>query len=198
MKPNVSSITSLVLVLVAFSSFLSMFALLRIDSILRQDLYKYGLQFSYEWAMPYWTMSTLVFAMGWFDIIVIGAFQFYVLIHARKDAEVIPQKEALKPEEAGHQPPIEEAPQEYIVTEQPQEVEVQREQEAEFVETVEAEREPEERFEERQEPVDMQLQEETSYVEEGEREQEEMSRETQETPQPAPEIEAETTEREET
>ncbi|MFQ6074450.1 MAG: hypothetical protein ACE5KC_04440, partial [Candidatus Bathyarchaeia archaeon] len=86
MKSDISSINSLVLVLVAFSSLLSMFALTRIDNIVHQDLYRYGLRFSYEWAMPYWTMTTLVFIMGWFNIIITCAFQFYVLLYGRKEA----------------------------------------------------------------------------------------------------------------
>jgi len=111
MKSNVSGITAIVLVLVAFSSLMSMIALTRIDNIVHQDLYRYDLKFSYGWAMPYWTMTTLIFAMGWFNIIIAIAFQFYVLLYGRKAAAVIPQKEALKPETT-YQPPIEEKPRE--------------------------------------------------------------------------------------
>jgi hypothetical protein len=59
--------------------------------------------------MPYWTMTTIVFAMGWFNIIIAIAFQFYVLLFGRRVAEVIPQKEALKPETT-YQLPIEKKP----------------------------------------------------------------------------------------
>ena len=255
MKSNVSGISALVLVLVAFSSLVSMIALTRIDNIVNREL-----EFSYGWAMPYWTMTTIVFAMGWFNIIIAIAFQFYVLLFGRRVAEVIPQEGVLKPETT-YQSSIEEKPiaaekekveetivppmeveldtqkegdevqkpaeepkeepvtvvetpqeargpveeittQEYIETEQYEEVKAQKEQEAETPEWVETEREPEEKFEEPQEAVDVQLQEETSYAEEEEREQEEMPRETvetetHETPPPAPEREAETTESEE-
>jgi len=111
MKSNVSGITAIVLVLVAFSSLVSMIALTRIDNIVHQDLYRYDLKFSYGWAMPYWTMTTLIFAMGWFNIIIAIAFQFYVLLYGRRAAAVIPEKEALKPETI-YQPPIEEKPRE--------------------------------------------------------------------------------------
>ena len=88
MKSKVSGIYSLILVLVAFSSLVSMFSLTRIDSMIRQDLYRYGLRFSYEWALPYWTLSSLVFVMGWVNIILACAFQFYVFLYGRKREEV--------------------------------------------------------------------------------------------------------------
>jgi len=58
-------------------------------SIIHQDLYRYNLRFSYEWAMPYWNMAILVFATGWFNIIIAMAFQFYLLRYRRREAEVI-------------------------------------------------------------------------------------------------------------
>lgn len=116
MKSKVTGINSLVLVLVAFSSLLSMFALTRLDSIVHGDLYRYGLNFSYGWAMPYWTMTTLIFTLGWFNIIIACAFQFYVLKYGQKKAEAIPQGEALKPETTYHPPtaerPVEPEPHE--------------------------------------------------------------------------------------
>jgi len=105
-----SRTVSLVLVLMAASSLISMISLLRIDSIVHSDLYRYGLNFSPEWAMPYWTMSTVVFGMGWFNIVIALAFQFYVLIYGRKeplDSEALtPSPIVLQP-----QPTKEETPQ---------------------------------------------------------------------------------------
>jgi len=85
MKSSTGSIVSLVLVLIAASSLVSMISVLKIDGIVHGTLYGYGLQFSYDWAMPYWTMTMIVFGMGWFNIIVAVAFQFYVLIYGRKE-----------------------------------------------------------------------------------------------------------------
>jgi len=87
MRFNTSSAVSLVLLLTAASSLISMISILKIDGIVHGDLYHYGLQFSYQWAMPYWTMTTIVFAVGWFNIIVAGAFEFYVLIYGEKKEE---------------------------------------------------------------------------------------------------------------
>jgi hypothetical protein len=84
MKSSIG-IVSLVLVLMAASSLVSMFSVLRIDSIVRGDLYRFGLEFSYQWALPYWTMTTIIFAVGWFNIIISFAFQFYVLLYSRKE-----------------------------------------------------------------------------------------------------------------
>jgi len=85
MKPVSSSIVSLVLVLIAVSSLASMISTLKIDSIVHGDLYRYGLYFNYGWAIPYWTMTIIVFGMGWFNIVVAVAFQFYVLIRGQKE-----------------------------------------------------------------------------------------------------------------
>jgi Ca2+/Na+ antiporter len=110
MNSNVSGITSIVLVVVAISSLISMIALTRIDGIVHRDLYNYGLTFNYAWAIPYWTMTILIFAMGWFNIIVAIAFQFYVLLYGRRRAETMAPREAYKPEST-QQPPIQERPQ---------------------------------------------------------------------------------------
>ncbi len=92
MKSNLGGLTSLVLVIVASSSLISMIALTRVDSIVHTDLYRYGLNFSYEWAMPYWTMTTFAFAMGWVNIFMVIALQFYVLAYGRGKVEAPPQK----------------------------------------------------------------------------------------------------------
>jgi len=86
MKPNTVNIVSLVLVLMAASSLVSMISAFKIDQIVHGDLYRYGLEFSYKWAMPYWTLTTIVFGMGWFNIIIAIAFQFYMLLYGRKEA----------------------------------------------------------------------------------------------------------------
>ena len=66
-----------VLVLMATASLVVMIAAFRLDMIVHQDLYSYGLQFSNGWALPYWDAIRLVFAMAWLNIIVAIAFQVY-------------------------------------------------------------------------------------------------------------------------
>ncbi len=95
MKSNLGGLTSLVLVIVASCSLISMIALTRVDNIVHTDLYRYGLNFSYEWAMPYWTMTTFAFAMGWVNIFMVIVFQFYVLAYGRGKAEEAPPQETL-------------------------------------------------------------------------------------------------------
>jgi len=85
MKPNTANIVSLVLVLMAASSLVSMISTFKIDQIVHGDLYSYGLEFSYQWAMPYWTLTTIVFGMGWFNIIAAIVFQSYMLLYGRKE-----------------------------------------------------------------------------------------------------------------
>jgi cell division protein FtsN len=86
MRPHFTGAASLVLVITTFSSLVSMISILKIDQIVHGELYDYGLHFNYQWAVPYWTMTTIVFGMSWFNIIASIAFQFYVLIYGRKEA----------------------------------------------------------------------------------------------------------------
>jgi hypothetical protein len=74
---------SLVLVLIAGASLVSMLATLRIDGIVNHDLYSYGLRFSIEWAAPYWTMAAIVFSMGWFIILTSIAFEARTILRLR-------------------------------------------------------------------------------------------------------------------
>ena len=41
----------------------SLFSLIRLDFIINNSLYTYGLQFSYDWAGPYWNILVLVFGL---------------------------------------------------------------------------------------------------------------------------------------
>jgi len=185
MKSNTSTV-SLVLVLMAASSLISMISTLKIDGIVHGDLYRYGLQFSYEWAMPYWTMATIVFGMGWFNIIAAIAFQFYVLIYGRK--------EALKPETLEEYTP--QPTKEEIVEIETKPTEIVEEYEKQATKPVE---EAEEKPEETQPVVeDTSQPEQTETIEAGESEgkeeqeaktAEESKTETEETPTQAAETE---------
>ena len=55
-----STIVKIVLILWIVSSVLILSLLWQIDRIVHGDLYNYGLQFSYEWAVPYWTNYRLI------------------------------------------------------------------------------------------------------------------------------------------
>jgi len=87
MKSVADGAVSLVLVLVAAFSLFSMIGLLQVDRIVHHDLYRYGLQFNYSWAIPYWTIINVVFAMGWFNIITAIAFQLYLVRQRRKETK---------------------------------------------------------------------------------------------------------------
>jgi hypothetical protein len=71
---------SLILILIAGASLVSMLATLSIDHIINHDLYNYGLQFSTRWAVPYWTTVAVVFSMGWFIILTAIAFELHLVI----------------------------------------------------------------------------------------------------------------------
>jgi hypothetical protein len=79
-----SDAISWALVLTAATSFVSMICLYQIDHIVHGTLYNYGLQFSYEWAVPYWRLAQITFAMSWINIIVALAVQVNKLKIKRK------------------------------------------------------------------------------------------------------------------
>jgi len=59
-KSGTRQATLLLLMLVTAINIVSMLFFIRIDSIVNMDLYNYGLQFSYDWAVPYWTYARLM------------------------------------------------------------------------------------------------------------------------------------------
>ena len=141
MKTIGFSAISAVLVIVAASSLVSMIGLFQIDRIVNQDLYRYGLEFSYVWAMPYWTITKLIFATGWFNIIAAIAFHLYILAYGQKETQQIePQteKQAYNTEIIETTPIIKEEKTDPEPETKPTEpVEQQKEQELKPTETVE-------------------------------------------------------------
>ncbi|MCW3982269.1 MAG: hypothetical protein NWE81_04075 [Candidatus Bathyarchaeota archaeon] len=79
MRKNVNlSAIRLALIAVAFLSLLVMLLLNRLDQLVHNVLYSFGLQFSYTWAMPYWVNSALVIGLSWFNIIASFALIWYL------------------------------------------------------------------------------------------------------------------------
>ena len=93
MRIRIENKVSLILILMAAASLVSMLATLNIDHIVNHDLYSYGLQFSTKWADPYWRMSTVVFSMGWLIIATSIAFELYSIVH-RLRGHAEPEAEA--------------------------------------------------------------------------------------------------------
>jgi hypothetical protein len=127
---------SLVLVVVSASSLISMFGLFQIERMVNQDLYRYGLQFSYAWAMPYWTITKLMFATGWFNIIAAVAFHIYMLSYGQKEtrkSEILETPEILETTKSTNKEKMEPEPE----TKPTEPVEQQKEQEPKPTETVE-------------------------------------------------------------
>lgn len=83
MKSRNSTISWAVILMAACSLF-SMLGTFQVDQIVHGDLYKYGLQFSYAWATPYWNTTGFVFAMGWFNIVVALIVEVRLLAVKRK------------------------------------------------------------------------------------------------------------------
>jgi hypothetical protein len=82
---GIDGIGNWVLVIMAAASFISMIAVLNLNSIVSHDLYSYGLQFNYGWAIPYWNTISIVFVTAWVSIIAAITFQIYRIRIIRKE-----------------------------------------------------------------------------------------------------------------
>jgi hypothetical protein len=95
MRP-ISSVGNLVSVLMTAFSLILIVAAFQLDTIVNENLYSYGLQFSPDWGIPYWTAIRTIFAVAWLNIITVGALQIYV--RARKTKEKAGEREEEKEE----------------------------------------------------------------------------------------------------
>jgi hypothetical protein len=84
MRIQTENKVSIILILMACASLVSMLATLNVDHIVNHDLYGYGLQFSTEWAVPYWTMAAVVFSMGWLIIVTSVVFELHSVVRRLK------------------------------------------------------------------------------------------------------------------
>lgn len=86
---RIDGIGNWVLIAMAAASFISMIAAFSVYSIISNDFYRYGLEFSYGWAIPYWNAIGTIFAMAWFSIVAAIAFQVYrIIIIRREEAQI--------------------------------------------------------------------------------------------------------------
>jgi len=105
MRIHIENKVSLVLILMAGASLVSMLATLNIDHIINHDLYSYGLQFSTKWAVPYWTLVGVVFSMGWFIIVTAMAVEVHFLAVHRRNRRREPEALRVPPEQVLNQAP---------------------------------------------------------------------------------------------
>lgn len=92
-----SQIANLVPVVIAACSLASIVGLFQIDGLVNQTLYAYGLQFSNDWAVPYWEALRTVFAMTWIVIVAAIGLQLYNAI--RKTDKKTESEQLESPEE---------------------------------------------------------------------------------------------------
>ncbi len=77
---------SVVLILMAIASLVTMVSLNQISHIVHSDLYNFGLEFSQRWAMPFWLFSGIIFALCWINIGLSISFTLYISRRSRKNA----------------------------------------------------------------------------------------------------------------
>jgi len=80
-----NKITSMILFAMATTSLITMLLVMQIDRIVHGDLYRYGLQFSAQWAVPYWTIAGIIFTVGWSNIVSALALQLYIFLSWRRE-----------------------------------------------------------------------------------------------------------------
>ena len=82
---DIDGLGNWVLLVMAAAAFISMVAAYLSFNIVNNELYLYGLNFNYGWAIPYWNATTIIFVMSWISIIAAIAFQIYRIRTIRKD-----------------------------------------------------------------------------------------------------------------
>jgi hypothetical protein len=82
---SMSSVGNLVPVLMGMFSLISIVAAFQLDTIVNENLYAYGLQFSSDWGIPYWTAIRTIFAVAWLNMITAIALQIYVMTRKTKE-----------------------------------------------------------------------------------------------------------------
>ena len=89
------SVFSLILLLMAAYSLVTITVLFRIDTIVNETLYSYGLQFSPDWAELYWTTIRTGFALSGLVMITLVVFLFY---SARTNREAVEERRETEPQ----------------------------------------------------------------------------------------------------
>jgi hypothetical protein len=88
LKPT-HNVFNWILLLMAAYSLVTIIVLFRIDTVVNETLYSYGLQFNPGWATLYWTTIRLGFAVSWLVIITAIALQLYF---TRKTKETVEER----------------------------------------------------------------------------------------------------------
>ena len=101
MHSRVSVIGVWVSVLIGAFSLVTMVAALQIDNIVNRDLYSYGLQLNYQWALPYWTAIRSIFAVSWMAMITAIGLQVFLLVRKKEKFEG-PNEAELRNEKLRH------------------------------------------------------------------------------------------------
>ena len=76
-----------VFVVMAETSLISIIATFSLGRIVTNDLYLYGLHFSYSWAIPYWNTLAVILTMAWINIIAAIVVQVYLTRKTKEKSE---------------------------------------------------------------------------------------------------------------
>lgn len=82
---NPSIVTSALIALAAMSA-LIIVCLTQVDHIVHNNLYNFGLRFSYRWATPYWIYSAVIIGLAWFNITGSVALTYHVFARRKRSS----------------------------------------------------------------------------------------------------------------
>jgi uncharacterized Zn-finger protein len=88
----------LIMLFSIFSSAFGVFLLYRLDNTIHGDLYNFGLQFSYNWALPTWTLERLL-GVCLILPIAFGSSALVWDIHKSRNKEPVVKRVELKPQQ---------------------------------------------------------------------------------------------------
>jgi hypothetical protein len=88
-----------VLLLMAAHSLVTIIVLFRIDTVVNETLYSYGLRFSSDWATLYWTTIRIGFFVSWLVIITAIALQLYFTSKTKETVEEQKETEPIREEQ---------------------------------------------------------------------------------------------------
>jgi hypothetical protein len=84
---SVDAVFRIVPIAVAACALVSLYAFSQVDDIVNQTMYNYGLQFSLNWANPYWSMAYVLDAMAWLITGLAIAVEAYLFVYRVPSAE---------------------------------------------------------------------------------------------------------------
>lgn len=107
---NGTSVMRLIIIFSIFSSAFGIFLLYRLDNTIHGDLYNFGLQFSYNWALPTWTLERLL-GVCLILPMVSGTIALVWDVRRSRSRKLVVKRVEPRPQQQPQQPQLQQPPQ---------------------------------------------------------------------------------------